>query len=98
MKGYICHFVKWQIHPLISKGMIYSQTDFPQVNVYRAHRLRVFFTSQILTKNYEMCSYKIQNLGGMYVGDYLPLFYHNKLFRPKENACEQITINCIKKL
>ena len=24
MKGCICHFVKWQIHPFISKGSIYS--------------------------------------------------------------------------
>ena len=23
-KGCICHFIKWQIHPLISKGAIYS--------------------------------------------------------------------------
>ena len=23
MKGYICHFRKWQIHPFISKGTMY---------------------------------------------------------------------------
>ena len=26
MKGCICHFVKWQIHPFISKGTMYWQT------------------------------------------------------------------------
>ena len=25
MKGCICHFTKWQIHPFISKGTIYQQ-------------------------------------------------------------------------
>ena len=25
MKGCICHFAKWQIHPFISKGTIYGE-------------------------------------------------------------------------
>ena len=28
MKGYICHFTKWQIHPLISTGTIYVSLSF----------------------------------------------------------------------
>ena len=28
MKGCICHFVKWQIHPFISKGTIYKNRLF----------------------------------------------------------------------
>ena len=27
MKGCICHFVKWQIHPLITKGTKYMQSQ-----------------------------------------------------------------------
>ena len=28
MKGCICHFVKWQIHPFISNGIKCSRVDF----------------------------------------------------------------------
>ena len=50
MKGCICHFTKWQIHPFISKGAICRYIIYRYMHVYRFKHMRLVTSTPYLTR------------------------------------------------